>query len=171
MTYRSMICLIAVPCRTSYRPWKYPLEFHSEVSLTKSHKKTRMYNHASFQRTYMSLILPLYKFSSTKITNLPQNYCIKERFSDCYYSHNTHHAHFCQSPFQQIHIHFGAIGPQESAQITYLPEANPPPTTSPLSQTPRPSPGSTARAASRSQRSSGTSTSRARCCRQGPVCP
>ena len=27
----------------------------------------------------------------------------------------THQAHFCQSPFQQIHIHFGAIGPQAPA--------------------------------------------------------
>lgn len=36
----------------------------------------------------------------------------------------THQAHFCQSPFQQLHIDFGAIGPQEPAQITYLPEAD-----------------------------------------------
>lgn len=39
----------------------------------------------------------------------------------------THQAQFCPSPFQQLHIHFGTIGPQqEPAQITYLPEVDAP---------------------------------------------
>lgn len=49
----------------------------------------------------------------------------------------THQAHFCQSPFQQLHTHFWAIGPQEPAQITYLPEADAPSHSSPPNKYPR----------------------------------
>ena len=49
----------------------------------------------------------------------------------------THQAHFCQSPFQEIHINIGSIGPQEPAQITYLSEADAPSHSSPPNKYPR----------------------------------